>query len=1705
MSAALLAESLQAAAEAAQQQPGLGEAEAALLQAALQLADQLGNLQAPAQALPAGAAQAPLMVEGQPEAPVAAGAVLAAAATPGNGAAAGAGLHATTQLKAGAVPAMDAVQTHLDAVNPLLAAGWQHGPGAGVQQGSGGGGHAAEAFWPGGASWMGPPSAGLLPLLRPPHPALMGSGAGAFAGLLGPLQTDFGSAGGPSGAGPVVHQPWGAVASAAAEPNPTLQFGAAVQHVLPGVGGVGPMAVGPAGSQLGPMRPGAMHQPLALGPPLQPYAMGTMPPAQRGSEELGYLAAASIPSLGGGQQGPAAGDVAAGLPGALAGALAAGLLPELQAGHGQAGGQAASATGAAGGAGMGPSAIASGPGVGPGQHGVSAATAHSYCQLWPPMQGGSLAASEPIWYRTMLLPSVDVPTVVGLRGTDAGVLAWWRPAGEPWRLCRRTQLGCGVFIWAIQASADQGVETLGPLLAAFEPCLGTPPVPLPPPLLLPPPFQPCCVSAVVHWPQLLGIQAEPRYMLLPLGSRDALVPPSELDGSAADVIFLGRRRLDAGESGMYLAKRLRSSEPPGRPVRAVLFAPGAKGSEPGTFQLGPFLGPFVLLPWQRLPTDLQISLALLPSDAAGSGGRGHAASRGPSNASNFMHGQGHGGPGPSGFEGFAPSGSTSGQVGRPVGRPLAVAACVLLCRRLRPLPLALAASAAVAAVDTVAWLWHRRAAVQQRRQAPAAVPAGQDASREAEAAAGAGQEVGVGAEVLPQAQPPDTRRHVPSEAGAQAEAPGSTTAAEGPVCPTGGPPDRQASTEAEPSDIASLPQPPPPSRPPPSQHPRPSDTATLLPPPFVRPPPPARPGRDPSPPKSAPPAPPGPGSAADTLRYLNKLCKGLGGSLAQMVAPEQVAQLHGLVGSLLSAVETGDLSAEAMEQAQQPLSSLERCLELLGQPAPVSNLVVFLRAASLLPPVVAYLEDASRALSDLAQAWAREALIAGPIGQRLEAAMGAWRPQSEELTSAQGQSAALRQRVEALLARSAGGSSSSGAAPKAGSELRQMVIEALEAAGLGALLASGSEPGQAAGSMAAHLVALKREVDGLRRAAEDTEVAEAEAGYLEQVHDALASTPQQALAGGVAGEDPASLVAALSRGLTVPASFVCPITGLIMKKPVSVEGGQTFECEAIKAHFAKSRTNPITGMPLGSAQVQPNYSLQSVIEGWLRKHKLSHDQAAELPTAATDEELSAPVIPPGALEMLAEVGAKPLHRAALLGDIKAVRALLDAGADLEEGDAKRSAVALHYAALGGQVDVVRELLGRGARVNTQDKEGNTPLHLADGAARIEVIALLAAQGALLELTAGQAVGVCDIEKARALIKAGANTSATAKDGVTPLHIAARSGLVAMAQALIDAGANKSATDERGITPLHVAVATGHVAMAQTLIGAGANKSAIDKDGVTPLHIAARSGLVAMAQALIDAGANKSATDERGITPLHVAVATGHVAMAQTLIGAGANKSAIDKDDFTPLHVAVRLGNEAMAQALVAAGAPVDTSNRMGYTALHLAAMNGNTKVLQALIDAGADLCARVGGVDDSMPLHLAASFGHVEAVQVLLERGAPLEAVEREGGTALHLGVLKDNMAVVQVLIDKGANKEAATEDGRTPLMYAAQNGSVEMVKVLLSSNGPSGLGANKAATDQAGKTALDWAKGGKKEGHEEVLKLLDDRPEPVTISAGET
>ena len=260
--------------------------------------------------------------------------------------------------------------------------------------------------------------------------------------------------------------------------------------------------------------------------------------------------------------------------------------------------------------------------------------------------------------------------------------------------------------------------------------------------------------------------------------------------------------------------------------------------------------------------------------------------------------------------------------------------------------------------------------------------------------------------------------------------------------------------------------------------------------------------------------------------------------------------------------------------------------------------------------------------------------------------------------------------------------------------------------------------------------------------------------------------------------------------------------------------------------------------------------------------------------------------------------------AAVVGDVDAVRRLIDLGLPVDAADAQ-GCTALLRAAGGGHLPVVDLLLARGADATHAANSGATPLSAAVSMRQGDIVAALLDAGASIEqrlpggvsvLMLAAALGLPDV--VARLLAAGADEQAVDDKGLSALHCAAqygftardRSRLLALYDGLLLAGAPVDQVAGMELTPLLLQLGAGatagtacdeHVVLAgvERLLDEGVSIEARDARGFGPLHLAALHGLPLLVQRLLRAGADPELRDALGRTPREIAIMRGFVDIA----------------------------------------------------------------------------------------------------------------------------------------------------------------------------------------------------------------------------------
>ncbi len=190
-------------------------------------------------------------------------------------------------------------------------------------------------------------------------------------------------------------------------------------------------------------------------------------------------------------------------------------------------------------------------------------------------------------------------------------------------------------------------------------------------------------------------------------------------------------------------------------------------------------------------------------------------------------------------------------------------------------------------------------------------------------------------------------------------------------------------------------------------------------------------------------------------------------------------------------------------------------------------------------------------------------------------------------------------------------------------------------------------------------------------------------------------------------------------------------------------------------------------------------------------------------------------------DWLRDRGVKPnFFDAVGLGDTNTIVAFLSTNQSLANATYAHDQTMLMFAASARQRDSARVLIEHGAKIDAENPQGWTALHVACACGAVEV--------------------------ADELVRAGGRIDARESDGLAPLHLAAAGGSNAVVRLLLDHGANVNLPQTEpanfrqnlsaGSTPLHWAALCNRLETVKLLLQSGADVNATNAAGESPLDL-----------------------------------------------------------------------------------------------------------------------------------------------------------------------------------------------------------------------------------------------------------------------------
>ena len=401
---------------------------------------------------------------------------------------------------------------------------------------------------------------------------------------------------------------------------------------------------------------------------------------------------------------------------------------------------------------------------------------------------------------------------------------------------------------------------------------------------------------------------------------------------------------------------------------------------------------------------------------------------------------------------------------------------------------------------------------------------------------------------------------------------------------------------------------------------------------------------------------------------------------------------------------------------------------------------------------------------------------------------------------------------------------------------------------------------------------------------------------------------------------------------------------------------------------------------------------------------------------------------------------------------------------------------LHLVALSGWSvplekmlqNIERHSIGPGCR----DRRGKTPLMLAAGEGRYDVVEILAKRD--------------DVD-----VNAANCSSSTRLEVETPLSCAMRSHQDQIAQFLV--GLRKFDPNHctcKGEIPLSWAAEYGHLEIVKILLERHAVRPDVgNNSGTTPLAHAARFGHSEVVAYLLQCdGVDPNSKDDLLETPLfHAARSKNRRTVDLLLQYDNVDINSRNKHSETPLHKAAGSGDlETVALLLRQKDIEADSKCSKGMTPLLVAAKSGEADVVGLLAEREDVSMSHKDGEGANVLFHAAASRS-LPAVQRIVQRGdADINSRNKALDSPLLFAArMFWGREVVNYLVQReeiDLNMEDAC--GRTTLSHVAGHGFTEIVQYLATRRG-----VYLDSHDNAGRTPLSHcASGG---NHDKTLNLL--------------
>ncbi|XP_036142402.1 histone-lysine N-methyltransferase EHMT2 isoform X2 [Monomorium pharaonis] len=203
----------------------------------------------------------------------------------------------------------------------------------------------------------------------------------------------------------------------------------------------------------------------------------------------------------------------------------------------------------------------------------------------------------------------------------------------------------------------------------------------------------------------------------------------------------------------------------------------------------------------------------------------------------------------------------------------------------------------------------------------------------------------------------------------------------------------------------------------------------------------------------------------------------------------------------------------------------------------------------------------------------------------------------------------------------------------------------------------------------------------------------------------------------------------------------------------------------------------------------------------------------------------------------------------------------------------------------------------------------------------------------------------DLEKLVNVL-AGAQVDVMDRNQLTPLMLASSKGNAAVVKYLVRVGADVTLKGEDGMTALHMGAKSGHLEVCKIILTEckvpRTLVDSVDDGGWTSLIWACEFCHADVARYLLDKKCDPLIRDAEQNIALHWSAFSGSSEITEMLLNEGCDVNAVNVHGDTPLHIAARQDQYAVSVLLLARGAKIGEVNAAGETAVNCCASDGDT-------------------------------------------------------------------------------------------------------------------------------------------------------------------